>query len=132
MALENRAVLAALEVLSQVVRDLGEKIDAIHLRIGADGPERPWLGDKHAASEALGCSTDLLATYRSRTERQWRESEDYPWAEGTHFFRNGIGKTCSFTYNLRLLADWRLNRLNHCAHQRAVDEFKRYKGEGGG
>ncbi|HEY9738254.1 MAG TPA: hypothetical protein V6D06_18305, partial [Trichocoleus sp.] len=79
-------------------------------------PELPeWL-DKHQATDHFGWSVSTLRRWRQREE--WADGS-VAWAEGIHWREEPGG----VRYCRPLLEDWRLNRYDAAAHQRAISEW---------
>ncbi len=77
---------------------------------------KTWLKKSEAAT-LLNISTTTLAEWRQ--QNQWGDGS-FPWQRGVHYVQQP-GKSGQFEYNRFLLEDWRLNRQDWRAHQRAID-----------
>ncbi|WP_246564751.1 hypothetical protein [Leptothoe spongobia] len=71
--------------------------------------ELPETGNKQQAATVLGVSLRTLERYQGQ------------WIEGIHYTYEGTKPT----YNLALLRDWKANRNNKKAHQRAIEIWQR-------
>ncbi|MEM9152634.1 MAG: hypothetical protein AAGB19_19550 [Cyanobacteria bacterium P01_F01_bin.3] len=99
-----------ISVLSDAVAALQRLADAQERIAQALEGQTPETGDKEAAAALLNVSTKTV-------ER--RQHED--WIEGVHYsYQKGRP-----LYNLRMIRDWRDNRSNPVAHQRAIREYRR-------
>ena len=104
-----------LETTLALLRATAERLNSIESRIE---PQKQWL-TKHDAATLLNISTTTLAEWRQQI--QW-EDGSFPWQRGIHYVQQP-GKSGQFEYNRILLEDWRLNRQDWKAHQRAIDAW---------
>ena len=84
-------------------------VAAERIAIALEDRELPETGNKQQAAAVLGISLRTLERYQSQ------------WIEGVHYTYEGTKPT----YNLALLRDWKANRNNKRAHQRAIEIWQR-------
>ncbi|MEO0349494.1 MAG: hypothetical protein AAF282_05520 [Cyanobacteria bacterium P01_A01_bin.15] len=103
-------MLKLLDVLVAIAQAM-ERQAAAQERIAKvlEGRELPESGNKQMAAQTLGVSPRQVERYQEK------------WIEGVHFIYEGTKPT----YNLALLRDWKANRDNPTAHQRAVRNWQR-------
>ena len=74
-----------------------------------ESQQQPETGDKALAAQVLGVSKRQVERYQGE------------WIQGIHYTYEGKRPT----YNLALLRDWKVNRDNPMAHQRAIKNWQK-------
>ncbi|MEL6229580.1 MAG: helix-turn-helix domain-containing protein [Cyanobacteria bacterium J06627_3] len=100
-------LLDALVRIAEAVERQAAATERVALAI--EDKELPESGDINQAAKILGVSPRTVERYRDE------------WIQDIHYTRQGS----RITYNLALLRDWKSNKENPTAHERAIKVWQR-------